>query len=267
MVDSVSLDISGAPDASVEPAPQAPENVTLVDANGKPTETPNPEDAPAGRPEKFKTDEDWRKHYDMLQAESTKKAMGEKTDESLEVKPDANAPLPSEAMSNFANEYAEKGELSDGSYKELSTKYGLTKDIVDGYIEGQRALAQTRVSTVQSSVGGPENYKVMGEWARENYTAEQLETYNSQVNSPDINVAQVAVKALKADYVAANGSEPTLVKGSSNHSSGSKFESGAQVTAAMKDPRYATDEAYRKEVEGKLSRSTFMDSGKTGLGS
>ena len=38
----------------------------------------------------------------------------------------------------------------------------------------------------------------------------------------------------------------------------SKFESMAQVVAAMQDPLYASDPAFRKQVEEKLSRSNVV---------
>ena len=52
--------------------------------------------------------------------------------------------------------------------------------------------------------------------------------------------------------------EPKLVGGRAAKADTTKFKSTAQVVAAMNDERYATDEAYRKEVQEKLGRSNVM---------
>jgi hypothetical protein len=52
--------------------------------------------------------------------------------------------------------------------------------------------------------------------------------------------------------------EPKLVGGRTAREDTTKYESAAQVVAAMNDERYATDSAYRKQVQEKLSRSNVM---------
>jgi hypothetical protein len=41
-------------------------------------------------------------------------------------------------------------------------------------------------------------------------------------------------------------------------STGGKFESTAELTAAMSDPRYAKDPAYRQTVADKLAKSSLF---------
>jgi hypothetical protein len=41
------------------------------------------------------------------------------------------------------------------------------------------------------------------------------------------------------------------------------FRSNAEVTTAMKDPRYETDIAYRQDVRDKLERSEVFTLGQT----
>ncbi len=263
MVDSVTFDSTATNNHPIED----PSNVTVVaPGTQQVTQEPvEPSDTPVetGRPEKFKSDEEWRKHYDELQKKYTQDHMdpADKTDgdDTLEIKPE-DIPIPNEAMEAFAVEYAEKGELSDKSYEDLNTNHGLDKRIVDQFIAGQTALRDQRDGSIKDSVGGEKAYKAMGEWARNNWTEAELNTYNEQINSPDVNVSMMAAKALKSDYAASEGTNPNLLKGGSNSQHGDKFESGAQVTAAMKDPRYATDPVYRREVAEKLDRSTFMGS-------
>ena len=60
-------------------------------------------------------------------------------------------------MDKFYSEYQDKGELSAQSYEELN-KMGLDKDLVDGYIAGQEAIANNDVAIVHNLVGGEDNY-------------------------------------------------------------------------------------------------------------
>ena len=53
-------------------------------------------------------------------------------------------------MDKYYEEYSEKGELSDKSYEELE-KMGLDKDLVDGYIAGQEAIANNDVKAVHDT--------------------------------------------------------------------------------------------------------------------
>ncbi|CLP71539.1 Uncharacterised protein [Mycobacterium tuberculosis] len=66
----------------------------------------------------------------------------------------------------------------------------------------------------------------------------------------------MAILGLKARYDAANGSEPTLLGGNAKASE-DVFRSTAELTAAMKDPRYKKDPAYREDVKQKLARSNI----------
>ena len=47
-----------------------------------------------------------------------------------------------------------------------------------------------------------------------------------------------------------------MINGDSVETLSDVFESVAQVTEAMNDPRYDKDPAYRKQVEDKIARST-----------
>ena len=49
-----------------------------------------------------------------------------------------------------------------------------------------------------------------------------------------------------------------MIDGDSVNISADAFESVAQITEAMNDPRYATDPAFRKKVEDKIARSTAL---------
>jgi hypothetical protein len=63
------------------------------------------------------------------------------------------------------------------------------------------------------------------------------------------------VSGLKAEYDNANGVEGRMVTGKATTNSGDTFRSQQELVAAMNDPRYDNDPAYRQDVIQKLDRS------------
>ena len=159
-------------------------------------------------------------------------------------------------MTTLQQEYSEKGELDAKSYEALE-KVGITKQYVDNYIAGQQALAEQTASEIKETVGGNEAYNEMVQWAATNMTDGERQAYNKAVNSPDKETVKLAVNALKAQYERANGVEPRLVEGKATPTTEQGFNSCAQVTEAMADPRYAKDPAYQTEVKNKLENSNL----------
>ena len=85
-----------------------------------------------------------------------------------------------------------------------------------------------------------------------------IDAFNNAVNSGNIETANLAIQGLQAQYRSVNGSEPSLVMGETKSVTGGVFDSAAQLTAAMRDPRYSSDSAYRQSVANKLQRSNVL---------
>jgi hypothetical protein len=158
----------------------------------------------------------------------------------------------------FAEEFATNGELSDGTYQTLE-KYGITRDVVDQYIEGQMAIVNATRNEIFSSLGnspeeGQKAYEEMVGWAKDSFSESEINEYNRMVESGK-DAAKLAVAGLKARYQDANGRTPRLVTGENAPYSGEGFESQEQYIAAVRDPLYRKDPAYRAKVERKLMNS------------
>ncbi|MBZ5882535.1 hypothetical protein LAX69_24565, partial [Escherichia coli] len=95
-------------------------------------------------------------------------------------------------------------------------------------------------------------------WAASNLTNAELQAYNAQVEGGNLTAAKMAVQGLKARFEAENGNEPSLLNGVTGGDSTEVFRSTAELTAAMRDPRYKKDPAYRADVERKLSKSSLF---------
>ena len=235
-------------------------------------ETQSTQSKPEGLPEKFNSVEDLAKSY----AELEKKLGGQSQETKEEVDPVAKAQPKTETktdnskldiaekavsdagldMSSLQQEYSEKGELDAKSYEALE-KVGITKQYVDNYIAGQEAIANQQATEIKQTVGGEETYQEMVDWASKNMTEGEKQAYNKAVNSGDMDTVKLAVNALKGQYERANGVEPNLVEGKAQPSQEQGFQSWAQVTEAMADPRYAKDMAYQNEVKNKLANSNL----------
>ena len=234
--------------------------------------------APAAAPKKFAgkydTPEDLEKGYKELEAKlgAPKPAAAPPSGEapapsgdapkapSLELQKPPAAPTPPKGFDLAAaeKEFIEKGKLSDATYKSFAGA-GFSKDQVDQYIEGQRALSQQRVSTVLQTVGGEEAFKQLQSWAIENYSEEELASFNELASSKSLNTVLLAYEGLKARFLAANGSDPKLLggEGAPTGPEGDVFQSMTEMTTAMGDPRYRTDAAFRKRVDDKVLRTDF----------
>lgn len=160
----------------------------------------------------------------------------------------------------FQEEFTETGELSEESYAELESKFGHSRQIVDTYIAGIKARTAEYHGAIYAETGGEEGFKALSEWANENVSKDELSAVDEALASGDKAKAAVAIRGLYARYTEENGREPVLLGGdSSGPSSGVvPFKSRAEVVAAMSDPRYKNDPAYRDQVAERLDRSTVF---------
>ena len=235
----------------------------------KPVEEIKPtQSKPEGLPEKFNSVDELVKSYSELekklgeQSQPTEKSVDPVSKaEAKQEQPKSDLDIATKAvdsaglnMESLSEEYAKDGKLADGSYKSLE-KAGIPKEYVDRFIAGQQAIADQQSSSVKEMVGGTQAYDTMSEWAGQNLSETEKTAYNSAVNSKDLEAVKLAVVGLKARYSQATGSEPKLVEGKSSASGEQGFQSWAQVTQAMSDPRYAKDVAYQAEVKNKLANS------------
>ena len=216
---------------------------------------PAEEERPEWLDDKFESPEEMAKAYEALQKKMSKPKAEKKDAKAPEVSP---VEATTGAIDSARGEFAETGELSDKTFDALEAA-GLPREFVEQYIAGQEAMSVQQAATIQESIGGAGNYEAMSEWAGENLADGDLDAFNSIVEGSSVEQARVAVKGLYAQFLAAGGKGPALVQGSTSGDSGVKpFGSTAQVTEAMRDPRYANDPAYRENVEKRMAVSSIF---------
>ena len=209
------------------------------------------QDRPEWLPEKFASAEDLAKAYSELEK---KQSTPKEEPSQQQMRADEEA---SKGMEKFYTEYSQNGELSEKSYEELS-KMGLDKNLVDGYIAGQQAIANSEVKMIHDTVGGEENYSKVIEYAKNNLTEAEQNAFNETLDTGSIEQVKFAVQAI-ANRAGVSGEQPMqMINGDTNDVSTDVFESVAQITEAMNDPRYEKDPAYRQQVANKLAKSSVF---------
>ena len=159
-------------------------------------------------------------------------------------------------FSVFQQEYNETGQLSEDAYLALQ-EAGIEPQMVDTWIQGQEAIADQQIDSIYNMVGGEQAYNSMLEWAGNNLQPWEMDAFNNQIESLDAN-SMFAVQGLIARMQNDEGSAPMLYQGEPSQYSAPKYDSLAQLTSAMSDPRYASDPAYRREVTSRLNNSELF---------
>ena len=135
-------------------------------------------------------------------------------------------------------------------------------DVANMFLE--KGTAQTVQATsddieqIQASIGGTEEYQSMIQWASENLSEQEVGMYDTVMDRGDPLAMFFAVQALNARYQDAVGYDGELLTGQSPRNTSDVFRSQAELVAAMSDPRYDKDPAYRADVADKLDRSNLQ---------
>ena len=175
---------------------------------------------------------------------------------------------PAVSLINDASEeyYANDGQLSEETISRFSDMS--SQDLVNAYLEIQAnnpqapqqavQLSESDVNQVQNAAGGEANYNRVIEWAADNLTEGAIDAFDSVVDSGNPMAINIAFQGLQAEYNEANGYEGRMLQGKPASSSGDVYRSQAELVAAMGDPRYDTDPAYRADVVQKLDQSDLQ---------
>jgi len=170
------------------------------------------------------------------------------------------ASLIADASNEF---YTNEGQLSEDTMRQFSEMS--SQDLVEAFMEIQRAnpdvgnapspdLTDAEMNQVYNSAGGEAEYQRLTSWAAENISEDKLDAFNTVVDRGESLAIQMAVAGLRSEYENAEGYEGRMLTGKSARTSDG-FRSQAEVVAAMSDPRYDRDEAYRQDLYDKLERS------------
>ena len=226
---------------------------------------------------KFKSQDDLLKAYQELEKklgapkeeapveeakDEPKTKMGEEAEEGDQTLEDTPSSETSELdVVKFANEFFEKGELSEESYQELADNHKLPKDVVDTFMAGVQAMQSQRMSEIHKAAGGEEAYADMIKWGTDNLPQAEIDAFNAAIDQAvvqgEYTNLNMLVKGIRAQM---SGDEPRYVesRNSNTASNGTQpFANRSEMVKAMSDPRYSRDPRYVQEVMARLAASDF----------
>lgn len=229
------------------------------------TENADP-DRPAWLPEKFKTVEEMAAAYKELETKQGTKPADQQTNDGS--KPPATpegtaaADIVTKAgleWGKLNEEWKAGGKLSDASYEAFKAQ-GVSKELVDSFINGQNAIAQASTNVARDAAyeaaGGETKLTAAMDWAKDNWDADSIGAFNRANASGDKASVKLAVQGLMAAHAKAGGTEPQNVQ-SGARGGQSVYQNVEQMIADMQDKRYDTDPAFRERVARKVERSNF----------
>ncbi len=121
--------------------------------------------------------------------------------------------------------------------------------------DSSERLSEEQAEYLMDMVGGDKAYKSMIDWAGQNFSKEEISMYDGVMESGDANAIFFAVQALQARYNDNVGSDGQLLTGRGAENTDDSFKSQAELVAAMSDPRYDRDPAYRQDLMRRLENS------------
>jgi hypothetical protein len=219
---------------------------------------------------KFKSQDELLKAYNELQSK-----LGTPEPTENEGEPEDPTESPQEGMeepeeisenvktfTDIAARFDEAGGLNEEDVATLTSMD--SKSLIETYFKyhavqtaklAQDQVTSAQLKTIRDSVGGDEAYGEMIQWASQNLSSDEVDSFNSVANSNNAAALGFAVEALSNRWKSVEGYEAPLVTGKKATTTGKVFRSQAELGRAIADPRYSTDPAYRQDVEEKLARS------------
>ena len=217
---------------------------------------------------KYKDAQELEKAYIELQSKLGEKGNEETASADEETPEEPKLSTGASLITDAQKEYYDNGnKLSEETMAKFSEMS--SADLLQAYIEinannpqqaeeAQAAdITEAQISDIKKSVGGDQVYANVVNWAKDSLDKVQVNAFDEVVNTGSVEAIKLAVAGLKAQYDNANGVEGRMVTGKAPTNSGDIYRSQAELVAAMNDPRYDRDPAYRQDVIEKLDRSNL----------
>lgn len=109
-------------------------------------------------------------------------------------------------------------------------------------------------------VGGLEKYNEALAWAKDNLSAEEIESYNNSIkNNTDVDTIRLLAKSLIQQAEVSNNPprepQPLHASETAKTPKVSGYETKSDMMKDMRDPRYEKDEGFRQKVAAKLAKT------------
>ena len=212
---------------------------------------------------KYKNAEELEKGYLELQQKLNTKqeepAQEEEVEEEESTAEEAEANILDQLWEEAGTEegYTQESleKLRKMSVDELAQMHLEYRDSVTKEQPQDKDFSEADIKELKGVVGGEENYANMIQWAQGSLNEQEVKMFDAVMQKGDPLAAFFAVRSLAYAYNDAVGYDGKMVQGKAPKQNTDQFRSQAEVVAAMGDPRYENDPAYRRDIMEKLERS------------
>ena len=222
---------------------------------------------------KYKNAEELEKAYIELEKKLGEKS-SEDSQEEISDEPQAEEKSDTEDKPNDVNEFnflddfydqasSEKGEVSKDMIEKISKMSN--QDLAKNFLQWRQdaeskympipEMSDKDVTELKGIVGGDANYNNMLQWAKSNLQSQEIDMFDSVMARGDVASAFFAINSLAQRYQEQAGYDGKMLTGSAPSTKGDIYRSQAEMVAAMSDPKYDRDPAYRRDVMEKVARS------------
>lgn len=244
---------SATPPQGNPPAPGSPAgdaaSAAKFDAQGGAVGGDQTPQRPEGLPEKFASWADLAKAYSELEAKQSKAAPAAPAQ--VQVPPATGI-----SLKEAVKAASEGAQLTPEHYAALE-KSGYDREVVDTLVNSAKATLEAETRELVGVAGGDEQFKALQSWMQANVKPDELAAFNEAVTNGSLAVAKLAMEGMVSRFKAAGSAGPDLINTGGSAPGTQGFASAAEQTAAINDPRYAKDPAYRAAVERRIAASNL----------
>ena len=222
---------------------------------------------------KYKNAQELEKAYIELEKKLGEKSSGDSQEESSD-EPQAEEKSDTEDKPNDVNEFeflddfysqasSEKGDVSKEMIEKISKMSN--QDLAKNFLQWRQdaeskympipQMSEKDVSELKGIVGGDANYNNMLQWAKSNLQEQEIDMFDAVMARGDVASAFFAINSLAQRYQEQSGYDGKMLTGNTPSTKGDTYRSQAEMVAAMSDPKYDKDPAYRRDVMEKVARS------------
>tara|TARA_R100001015_G_C4634750_1_gene201978 strand:- start:7410 stop:8345 length:936 start_codon:yes stop_codon:yes gene_type:complete len=166
-----------------------------------------------------------------------------------------------EDWTRWGKEIDQSGDLSEATKKEVAKRLNADPIVVEQMVRGRQAMQKQAFDSSASVVGGADNLKRILKWAGENLPAEEISAMNQGLQGPASQSILMGLQARFQSSTATQETQPEPAVSTPNAMTGKPakpgpeaqaFVSELEMKAAIADPRYRTDPAFRQAVEQRI---------------
>jgi len=160
-------------------------------------------------------------------------------------------------------EVAVNGDLSEETRVEIREKSGFTENMIDDFLDAQKAKMREAYTESASIVGGRKQLDNLFKWAADNLSYEEQVQINFGLSGP---TSEITLRGLNDMYTtsigsAAKGREPGPLQGREPSSVAQTgyvaYQTKREFYADRNNPRFKTDRTFRAAVEERMQRTDF----------